>query len=180
MISDRLFAVQSFVSIMALALGGSLIFYDSDETRFTIGISIFSSIVGYWLPSPQQNNVSTKEQQASNGKCCCCCSKNKKKRKRYRDVKNETQDGIGQVENGNYIDVADNDDSDSDDELEELGSLLKTIDKDIGGLSPSVKSSIARIESGESGKSPHVITPKPELKPENDTNVSNADMHIAV
>ena len=162
--SDRLFAMQSFISMFTLILATALIFYDSNETRFTIGVTLFGTITGYWFTSPLQS-ASKKEVDSR----CCNCSKNRKNRRTRSDEAHADESCADENDyegEGESEDIADDDD---DIPLDDVGK-----GSSIGGLSSSVRDSVSRIESGEAGKSPH--SKKGSVI---DSMTSNANAHIA-
>ena len=78
---DKLFFMQSIISFVFMAIGIILIFYNADSTKFAIGVSMISSMVGYWLPNPNRKQFGhdedddeyDEESRGPKRSCFSCC-----------------------------------------------------------------------------------------------------------
>src|SRR5665811_1837078 len=152
---DHVFQMQLFVTFAILGIGSALMFYFNDNTRFVVGVSLISGIVGYWLPNSNRSGHN-----------------------HPRDVTLDQSEKVGEDGDNNAYTIQVISGSDEEDEKSESDNVPLTKDdisavlsslrlekdsgstKDIGGLTKSIRESVAKLESGLYGKNPHMINSK--------------------
>ena len=197
MFSDNVFVMQCLVSILMMGISTALIFYPPNDASFTIGISMLSSITGYWFPNPQrkQKNENSSNNNAENGNSGSNDSGNDNNsgngsvngsgndnsgngdgnvfsdiipqlgRRRGRRHRRDEESGLRKQDRDDGAGVRPSNDVEMSDSVHiPVGNDSRPPQRDIQGLSRSVKDTVAKIDSG---KEPfiHVDGQRPAPRP---------------
>lgn len=130
---DNLFFMQASLSFVMVGIGSVLIFYESDETKFVIGTSMISSIVGYWLPNPNRTSIRSSLRRTHNDEeksrgCCGWCCPQKNSEEEHDDGAQDLDDLLEKLNRPGEITMNDSsiyDGPPEPSELEETSEIIK-------------------------------------------------------